>query len=260
MAAYSSIARRTLPCHRNLSSLRNTHQQYLAQCELNSHADSCALASNFVPLSFTGRACNVAPWNADSYKPEWDVPIVSGATTYTCQSSRQTYILVVNEGHWFGKKLQNTLPAIPNQLRFDGVKVADNPFNTAEPISIEHSKLIIPLSISGTTIFLETILLLPKQNLIHVHISTWLATPNGIRRQCALQLQSPRRRKDHAMSSLDWHKFHPFIVAERWRKRLTNIDLSNQLKLTCQRCEHLSHPIATQRLTARAWVNAGILD
>jgi hypothetical protein len=115
--------------------LRNTHQQYHAQCELDSHADTCALGSNFVPLSFSGRACDVTPYNADSYEPEQDIPIVSGATAYTCQSSGQPYILVVNKGLWFCEKLQNTL-LNPNQLRFSGVKVADNPFNAADPISI----------------------------------------------------------------------------------------------------------------------------
>ena len=117
--------------------------------------DTCALGSNFVPLSFTGRTCDVTPYNTNSYKPERDVPIVSRATAYTCQSSGQTYILVVNKGLWFGDILQNT-QLYPNQLRFVGVKVADNPFNTVEPISIEHSERTIPLSISGTTIFLET--------------------------------------------------------------------------------------------------------
>ena len=154
MAAYGTTERRTLPHHRNLSSLQNT-QQHHARCELDSHADTCALGSNFIPLYFTGRACNVTPYNSDSYETERDVPIVSGATAYTCQCSGPTYILVVNKGLWFGEKLQNTL-LNPNQLRFAGVTVADNPFNTAEPISIEHSKLTIPLSISGTTILLDT--------------------------------------------------------------------------------------------------------
>jgi hypothetical protein len=95
------------------------------------------------------------PYNADSYEPERDIPIVSGATAYTCLESGQTYILVVNEGLWFGEKLQNTL-LNPNQLRFAGVTVADNPFNTEEPISIQTSDITIPLFLSGTTLFMET--------------------------------------------------------------------------------------------------------
>ncbi len=95
------------------------------------------------------------PYNADSYEPEQDIPIVSGATAYTCLESGQTQILIVNEGLWFGEKLQNTL-LNSNQLRFAGVTVADNPFNTEEPISIETSDITIPLFLSGTTLFMET--------------------------------------------------------------------------------------------------------
>jgi hypothetical protein len=143
-----------LPGKRGLSSLRNTTHHF-ARCELDSHADTCALGSNFIPLSFTGRACDVTPYNAETYEPERDIPIISGATAYTCQDSGQTYILVVNEGLWFGEKLQNTL-LNPNQLRYAGVTVADNPFNKEEPISIVHNDVTIPLLLSGTTIFMET--------------------------------------------------------------------------------------------------------
>lgn len=172
MAAYQSSARRELPTSdRNISSLRNTTTHF-ARCELDSHADTCALGRNFIPLSFTGRVCDVTPYNADIYEPERNVPIISGATAWTSHESGQTYILVVNEGLWFGDKLQNTL-LNPNQLRYSGVNVADNPFNTAEPISITHEDLTIPLSISGTIIFLETAT--PTQSELdhcpHIHLT-----------------------------------------------------------------------------------------
>ncbi|KAI2503235.1 Reverse transcriptase (RNA-dependent DNA polymerase) [Fragilaria crotonensis] len=116
--------------------------------------------------------CDVTPYNADIYAPERNVPIISGATAWTSHESGQTYILVVNEGLWFGDKLQNTL-LNPNQLRYSGVNVADNPFNTAEPISITHEDLTIPLSISGTIIFLETAT--PTQSELdhcpHIHLT-----------------------------------------------------------------------------------------
>ena len=172
MAAYQSSARRELPTSdRNISSLRDTTTHF-ARCELDSHADTCALGRNFIPLSFTGRVCDVTPYNADIYEPERNVPIISGATAWTSHESGQTYILVVNEGLWFGDKLQNTL-LNPNQLRYSGVNVADNPFNTAEPISITHEDLTIPLSISGTIIFLETAT--PTQSELdhcpHIHLT-----------------------------------------------------------------------------------------
>ena len=69
-----------------------------ARCELDTHADTCALGRNFVPLSYTGRVCDVSPYNSDVYESEKNVPIISGATAYTCQNSGQTYILVIHEG------------------------------------------------------------------------------------------------------------------------------------------------------------------
>ena len=172
MAAYESSQRRELPTvERRISSLRNKTIQS-ARCELDSHADTCALGINFIPLHFTGRVCDVTPYNADTYEPERNIPIISGATAWTCQESGQTFILVVNEGLWFGSKLQSTL-LNPNQLRYSGVTVADNPFNPAEPLSIVHEDLTIPLSLQGTTIFLNTTT--PKQNELdtcpHIHLT-----------------------------------------------------------------------------------------
>jgi hypothetical protein len=97
----------------------------------------------------------VAPYNADAYSPERDIPIVSAATAYTDQETGQTYILVINEGLWFGDKLTNSL-LNPNQLRFAGTTVFDNPFDRINPISIHHDDLIIPLLQAGTNLFLES--------------------------------------------------------------------------------------------------------
>jgi hypothetical protein len=63
------------------------------RCEFDTHANTCALGSNFVPLSYTGRVCNVSPYNADQGECERNVPIITGATAYTCQYSGETFIL-----------------------------------------------------------------------------------------------------------------------------------------------------------------------
>jgi hypothetical protein len=34
-------------------------------CEFDSHADTRALGGNFVPLAYTGRVCDVPPYNAE---------------------------------------------------------------------------------------------------------------------------------------------------------------------------------------------------
>ena len=155
MAAYHTTARRhTSTSHRILSSIshRKTH---LGRCELDSPADTCALGANFVPLHLKGRVCDVAPYNADTYSPERDAPIVSAATAYTNQQSGQTHILIIHDGLWLGEKLANSL-INPNQLRFAGTTVFDNPFDRDNPISIHSDDLIIPLLQSGTILFLDS--------------------------------------------------------------------------------------------------------
>jgi hypothetical protein len=98
-----------------------------ARCELDTHADTCALGPNFIPLSFTGRICDVSPYSSEHYESEKNVPIITCATAYTCQESGQTYILVVNEGLWLGPKMSHSL-LNPNQMRYNGITVLDNPF------------------------------------------------------------------------------------------------------------------------------------
>ncbi len=155
MAAYRTTTRRAVVAAiHSISHYVSHNTTNTARNELDSHADTCALGSKFVPLHYTGRVCNVSPYNS-SYGTERDVPIVTGATAYTDQATGQVYILVINEGIWFGKKLQNSL-IIPNQLRYAGVSVQDNPFHKAEPLTLSHDDVTIPLSLDGTNIFFPT--------------------------------------------------------------------------------------------------------
>ena len=106
--------------------------QRTARYELDSHADTCALGCNLVPLYYTGRACDVIPCNAGAYKPEQDIPIVCGATALTCQLSGETLISIINKGLCFGDKLEHSL-LNPTQLQYSGVVVIDNPFDIDVP-------------------------------------------------------------------------------------------------------------------------------
>jgi len=173
LAAHQSTHRRFVSDSR-LFSISSVHSDpVFSRCEFDSHADTCALGCNFVPLSYTGRVCDVSPYNADKGGCEKNVPIVTGATAYTCQTSGQTFILVINEGLWFGHKLSHSL-LNQNQLRYHGITVHDNPFDRQTPLSIEHPELIIPLLTSGTNIFLDT--RTPTQNELdscpHLHLTS----------------------------------------------------------------------------------------
>jgi hypothetical protein len=108
-----------------------------------------------VPLYFTGRACDVSPYN-DNYETEKNVPIATGATAYTNKDTGEIYILIVNEGLWFGPKLDHSL-INPNQLRHHGVDVWDNPYDSTRPLSIQtEDGISIPLAFQGTVLFADT--------------------------------------------------------------------------------------------------------
>jgi hypothetical protein len=139
----------------SVSSSASSIDSVFGHCEFDTHADTCALGSNFVPLSYTGRVCDVSSYNADQGECKRNIPIISGATAYTCQNSGQTFILVIKEGLWFSHKLPHSL-LNQNQIRYNGISVWDNPFDHSNPLSIEHPDVLIPLLTSGTNIFIDT--------------------------------------------------------------------------------------------------------
>jgi PhoPQ-activated pathogenicity-related protein len=93
---------------------------------MDSHADTVVLGKNCVILAYTGRECDVSPYT-DYYDAIKGVPIVTGATAWTCQADGETYILVFNEALWMGETMDHSL-INPNQLRHFGIYVQDNPY------------------------------------------------------------------------------------------------------------------------------------
>jgi hypothetical protein len=186
--------------------------------EPDSHADTCALGSNFVPLHYTGCVSNVLPSNSNTYAPECDVPIVTRVTAYTDQATGQVYILEkIKEGLWSGQQLTNSL-INPNHLRYAGVTVQD-PFHSTDPLAITQDDAVLHLQSQGTTIFFETSTPTPNRNSITHHASSSPLTPNGIHTPYSWSLCSLRRRKMYsAERSLDCHKYPRYIVSMRWRK------------------------------------------
>ena len=118
-------------------------------CEIDSHADTCCMGRNFVPLYFTDEVVDVTPFT-DRYTALRDVPVAGGATHIQLGDGSE-YILVVNQGLWFGEELEVSL-LNPYQLRASGVHVWDNPCDSKHPLSIYDPQLSlrIPLEMVGT--------------------------------------------------------------------------------------------------------------
>ena len=111
--------------------------------ESDTNADTCCLGQNFIPLSYTQRMAEVFAY--DQALPSTTVPIVSGATAYTSPENGTTYILVVNEGLYYGTRLDHSL-FNPNQVRSYGVPLWDNPFDETKDVGIDLGSLFIPFT------------------------------------------------------------------------------------------------------------------
>ena len=127
----------------------------MAHNELDTNADTCCLGTNFVVISYTTRTADVYAYDT-SIKPKENIPIVTGATAYDDPVTGETFILIVNEGLYYGTRLDHSL-INPNQIRSYGIPVWDNPYDNMHGLSIDVSEdFIINLTTKGTKIFFQS--------------------------------------------------------------------------------------------------------
>ena len=135
-----------------------THTVSHGDCELDTHANTCVLGANFIPLQYTGRTCEVHPYLSE-YQAIPNIPIITGATAVTSQETGEVFILAINEALYFGDRMDHSL-INPNQLRHYEIEVQHNPFDlnhqlVIQTISKSDSEVVIPLTTKGTTILFE---------------------------------------------------------------------------------------------------------
>ena len=144
-----------------------------SSCQMDSHADTIVTGKNCCILSYTGKICDVAPFN-ESYDSLKNVPVVSAATTWQCNDDGQVYILVFNEALWMGDSMEHTL-VNPNQLRHCGTIVKDDPTDET-PIHIrdDNGTVFIPLKMKGTIAGFKshTPTQYELENFPHIHLSS----------------------------------------------------------------------------------------
>ena len=78
---------------------KSTTIGYYGRMELDSHADTIVAGANCVALAYTGRVCDVTPYDS-SYEPAKGVPIVHAATGWQSPHTGQAYNLILNEALW----------------------------------------------------------------------------------------------------------------------------------------------------------------
>ena len=126
-----------------------------ARNECDTNADTCCLGANWIILHHTTRTADVYPYDK-SYQPVENVPIVTGATAYDDPVSGATFILVINEGLFYGSKLDHSL-INPNQIRANGIGFWDNPYDEVNGLHMDVTGVLdVPLQKEGTKIFFNT--------------------------------------------------------------------------------------------------------
>ena len=119
-------------------------------CELDSHADTCAVGRDFVMLSEAHRYISVHPF-AEEYNPLTNVPIATVATVWT-DSENQSYLLVIHQALFLGDRMGSSL-LCPNQMRAHGIVVNDVPKqfdpHSTHSIHVPDADLTIPLTMAG---------------------------------------------------------------------------------------------------------------
>ena len=132
-----------------------TDQGHMARCELDSHADTCVLGSNFKLIELTGEVVDVVPYH-EEYDAKKDVPIVSAATAWTHPDTGETFILDYHQALWYGKEVANSL-LNPNQMRFYGHRVSDDITDKNRRFGIEADNMLyIPFDMKGTVISFDS--------------------------------------------------------------------------------------------------------
>ena len=151
--AYTTSKRRSISQVDN-GEIIDSSKEAVGRIELDSHADTIVAGANCSFLYYTGRQCDVSPYDS-SYEPVKAVSIVCAATAWQSPHTGQLYILILNEALWM-PKLPNSL-VNPNQLRHFGTVVQDDP-TSSFPLHIrtEDASFSMPLEMQGTVIFAET--------------------------------------------------------------------------------------------------------
>ena len=93
--------------------------------KLVSHENTTIAGKNCTIIKYMDQSCDVSPFS-EKLTPMKDIPIVSAATGFTSENGRN-YILVFHEALYM-LDMRHAL-INPNQCRYFGAKVQDNPYH-----------------------------------------------------------------------------------------------------------------------------------
>ena len=101
----------------------------------------------------SGQCCDVYGFQ-DNFKGIEDVPIVR-LDTVICNKHGRVHILVFNQALYFGASLYYSL-INPNQIRYFGIPVSENMYDSGQDFGINHDDHFIPFKTEGSTFFFNS--------------------------------------------------------------------------------------------------------
>ena len=129
------------------------HDAHVANCEMDTRADTSCGGRNFRPLEEPTTFCQVSGFH-NTMEPLQEIPIQTMATAYTSEKTGETLICVYPQMLNFNETMENSL-INPNQMRVTGLQVSDDPFDTNRPFGIVGDDFYIPFKTKGTAIYFE---------------------------------------------------------------------------------------------------------
>ena len=126
---------------------------HMAANELDSNADTCCGGENWKLISLSGESFDVYPYTEKGYG-SGEVSFGTCATIWKHESGRE-FVLILNKALWFGTQIERSL-INPNQLRYLGCQVQDNPCRD-EPFGITTTEgIFIPMDMIVTKTIFKT--------------------------------------------------------------------------------------------------------
>ena len=118
--------------------------------EIDNRAGTICAGENSRILSASGQCCDLYGFQ-DNFKGINDMPIEIVATGIRDEHKR-LHILIINQVIYFGASLDHS-PINPNQIRYFGIPVSDNRYESGQYFGIDYDNQFIPFKTEGSTVF-----------------------------------------------------------------------------------------------------------
>ena len=118
-------------------------------------ADTSCAGPNWPLIELTGQVCNVTGF-MDSGQTVKDIPVATCATIVVDKDTGQKFMLIAHEMLYFGNLMKRSL-LNPNQLRYAGVQVRDDPTREQEEgFGLSIGDVQVPFLMEGTVTYFES--------------------------------------------------------------------------------------------------------